>query len=77
MKSNDLKTSLYSLEDIYYLHVQYDTDDEDDMRKTDVFSVLSEFATASNMTIHRLQEYGNVIMESDVFTQIDKYFGTP
>ena len=44
------------------------------MQKTDVFSVLSEFATASNMTIHRLQEYGNVIMESDVFTQIEQVF---
>ena len=29
-------------------------------KKTDLFSVLSEFGVPSNMTIHRLEEYGNI-----------------
>ena len=73
----DIETSLYSLENIYYLHVKYDIDKMDDMQKTDFFSVLSEFGYPSNVTIHRLQEYGKVVLESDVFNQIKKYFGTP
>ncbi|MCZ2258989.1 adaptor protein MecA [Sporosarcina sp. G11-34] len=70
----DVKTSLYLFEGKYYLHVVYDSEVMDDNRKTDYFNVLTEFATPSNVTIHRLEEYGKVIMDSDVFKQIDKYF---
>ena len=77
IKSHDVKTSLYSFEDSYYLHVLYDVSVLDHSQKLNIISVLSEFATRSNMTIHRLQEYGNVVMDSDVFSQVKKYFGTP
>jgi len=77
MKGYDVTTSLYSLENNFYLHVLYDAPEMDDMQKTDLYSVITEFGPASNITIHRLKEYGNVIMESDVFTQIDTFFGTP
>ena len=70
----EANTSLYLLEDIYYLHVAYEENTMDEKRKTDMFSILSEFGTSSNMTIHRLEEYGKVIMDADVFTQIEKYF---
>lgn len=77
VKEYNVTTSLYSLDNTFYLHVLYDAPDMDDMQKTDLYSVITEFGTASNMTIHRLEEYGNVIMESDVFTQTDSFFGTP
>lgn len=70
----EVQTSLYSFEDKFYLNVIYDTDKMDDARKADFFSVLSEFGTTSNMTIHRLEEYGTVIMGSDVFEMIKQYF---
>jgi len=70
----EAKTSLYFVDDMYYLYVAYDEEEMDEQQKTDMFSILSEFGTQSNMTIHRLEEYGKVIMESDVFTQIRKYF---
>ncbi|MBE1557158.1 adaptor protein MecA [Sporosarcina limicola] len=71
----DVQTSLYSFEDKFYLYLEYDTETMEDARKTDLFSVLSEFGAPSNMTIHRIKEYGNVIMESDVFTKVQHYFG--
>ena len=71
---NEANTSLYFLEDTYYLHVAYDEETMDEKRKTDMFSILSEFGTSSNMTIHRLEEYGDIVMKSDVFGQIKKYF---
>lgn len=68
------KTALYVHEDDYYLHVEYDLDLMTNEDKTNMFSVLSEFARPASMTIHRLQEYGKVIFDKDVFTQIEKYF---
>jgi len=75
MKEYEVKTSLYSFENNFYLHVLYDDEVMDDSRKTDLFSVLSEFGLPSNMTIHRIEEYGNLIMDSDVFATIQRYFG--
>jgi len=69
-----VKTSLYSYEDKYYLYVTYDEDSEDS-RKTDFCSVMTEHGAISLMSIHRLQEYGNLIIENDVFETIDHYFG--
>ena len=74
MKEYEVKTSLYSFENKYYLHVLYNDEEMDDSRKTDLFSVLSEFGLPSNMTIHRIEEYGNLIMDSDVFATIQAIF---
>lgn len=68
------KTSLYLYENQYYLHVLYDEALMDTHQKTNMFSVLSEFGRPSKVTIHLLEEYGKVIIEDDVFTQIEKYF---
>jgi adapter protein MecA 1/2 len=75
MLDYEVETSLYSFENNYYLYLKYDTEAMDDSRKTDLFSVLSEFGVPSNMTIHRIEEYGNLLMEADVFSKIQKYFG--
>lgn len=70
----EAKTSLYMHESSYYLHVEYDLDEMTNEDKTNMFSVLSEFARPAEMTIHVLQEYGTVIFETDVFSQVEKYF---
>lgn len=77
MKKYDVQTSLYSFENVYYLHVRYNLELMNDQQKTDFYSVITEFAMPSNMTIHRLEEYGNLIMASDVFEQIEQYFNAP
>ncbi len=74
MKGYEADTSLYAFENNYYLHVVYDTELMDDKRKADMLSVLSEYGAPSNVTIHRLVEYGTTVMASDVFDQISKYF---
>jgi len=68
------KTSLYSFEDKYYVYLEYDDETMEDARKSDLYSVLSEFGVPSNMTIHRMKEYGNLVMDSDVFSKIQNYF---
>lgn len=74
MHKFDAQTSLYVYESNYYLHVSYDTEEMTSQDKTNMFSVLSEFSRPTGVTIHMLQEYGKIIFESDVFTQIEKYF---
>ena len=68
------KTSLYSFEGNYYIYLEYDDETMEDARKSDLYSVLSEFGVPSNMTIHRLEEYGNLVMDADVFSTIQTYF---
>ena len=68
------ETSLYSYENDYYLRVVYDQDLMDEQEKVNMFYVLNEFSKPSKMTIHILEEYGNIIMDSDVFNQLQKYF---
>ncbi|MCG7344646.1 adaptor protein MecA [Sporosarcina sp. ACRSL] len=70
-----VKTSLYSFENKFYLYVLYDESKMDDEDKSDFCSIVSEFASLSQVTIHRLEEYGKVIMESDVLATVNKYFG--
>ncbi|WP_342508988.1 adaptor protein MecA [Sporosarcina sp. FSL K6-2383] len=76
MDGYNVNTSLYSYDNHYYLHVAYEDETMDEGRKTDLYSVVSEFGMPSNLTIHRLKEYGKVVMDSDVFTTIQHYFGT-
>lgn len=70
----EASTSLYFYDGTYYLNVAYDQDEMDEKSKADMFSLISEFAMTSNMTIHRLEEYGKVIMDTDVFDQIVEHF---
>jgi len=70
-----VESSLYSFENKFYLYVIYDESIMDDDDKSDFCSLISEYGSLSQVTIHRLNEYGKVIMESDVLATVKKYFG--
>lgn len=70
-----VESSLYSFENKFYLYVIYDESKMDDDDKSDFCSLISEYGSLSQVTIHRLEEYGKVIMESDVLATVNKYFG--
>jgi adapter protein MecA 1/2 len=70
-----IKTSLYSLSDKYYLYIEFPEQDFSDEEEIDnILSVLLEYGLESNVTIHRLEEYGNKIIGEDVFSVIRKHF---
>jgi len=70
-----IKTSLYSLSDKYYLYIEFPEQDFSDEEEIDnMLSVLLEYGLESNVTIHRLEEYGNKIIGDDVFSVIRKHF---
>ena len=70
-----VKSSLYSFENKFYMHVIYDEAEMDDEDKSDFCSIISEYGSLSQVTIHRLEEYGKIIMESDVLETVHKYIG--
>lgn len=70
-----VESSLYSFENKFYLYVIYDESKMDDDDKSDFCSLISEYGSLSQVTIHRLNEYGKVIMDSDVLATVNKYFG--
>jgi adapter protein MecA 1/2 len=74
LKEEALRTSLHLFEDSYYLHVGFDSlvGDEEDL--DDVVSVLTEYLQRTNVTIHRIEEYGKTIIAEDVFGTIAEHF---
>lgn len=70
-----VKTSLYSYSDQYYLYIEFPEEDFEDEEEIDnILSVLLEYGLESNITIHRLEEYGNKIIDNEVFKVVRKHF---
>lgn len=74
VKHYAVDTKLYYYQETYYLHVRYHLDAMSNKDKANFISVLGEFIKTSYMTSHVLNEYGKVIMEDNVFDQIETYF---
>lgn len=74
MKDAILESTLFHYEGEYYLYVRFDHEATDFEWENDLSQML-EFSTESGLTEHILQEYGKVIIASDVFNEIRKYFG--
>ncbi|MFS0782867.1 adaptor protein MecA [Bacillus sp. 1P06AnD] len=68
------RSSLYAYDNKYYLFVEFDEDVEDEEIVDNTLSILLEYGTESALTIHRLQEYGKLVIEEDVFQTIQHYF---
>jgi|SRR5579875_1297447 len=69
-----LVTKLYYFEGKYYLYTEFPEElfAEDDI--DDILSILLEYGYETQLTIHRIQEYGKEIIASDVFEVIRKHF---
>lgn len=68
------KSSLYKYESLYYLVVDFE-DVDLDINYYDTLAEVREFLNRSQVTIHRLQEYGELIMKDNCFETAIKYFG--
>lgn len=70
----DESTALYAFEEKYYLYIDYSKSERELSDKIDVESIILEYGTPTNLTIHRLQAYGTEVMAADVFKTIETYF---
>jgi adapter protein MecA 1/2 len=69
-----LQTKLYSYEGKYFLYLNFPFDAFTEEEIDDLLSVVLEYGTESQRTIHFLQEYGKEVIAEDVFTTVNKYF---
>ncbi|PLT30373.1 adaptor protein MecA [Peribacillus deserti] len=69
-----VNTKLFALENKYYLYVEFLEEEDDEEEIDNVLSILLEYGSESNMTVHRLEEYGKTVMDQDVFETVKKYF---
>ena len=67
-----VKSALYKWEEYYYLYV--DLKDMEIQEAKNIVALCSEYLSASKMTIHRLEEYAEVIIPEDCFETIISYF---
>ncbi|MFC0523125.1 genetic competence negative regulator [Pontibacillus salicampi] len=65
--------SVYYMDSTYYM--QLEEKDLDIHDRESVIAIMSEFASPSTVTSHRLQEYGKEIMKDNAVHLLTKYFG--
>src|SRR5699024_2949235 len=66
----DVVTVLYHHDNKYYLYVELSPSLIDEQE--DILSQVLEYSHESDMTYHFLDEYGQVIIDKNVFTEIKK-----
>jgi len=71
---DDLITKFYHFEGKYYLYTEFPEDLFEEDEIDDILSVLLEYGYETQITIHRVQEYGKEIISKDVFDELRKYF---
>jgi adapter protein MecA 1/2 len=69
-----LVTKLYSYEGKYYLFVEFLEEDFDEDQIDDSLSMLLEYGVETQVTLHRVEEYGKLIIPENVFAELRKYF---
>ncbi|MBS4188887.1 adaptor protein MecA [Bacillus sp. FJAT-49705] len=71
---DNIPTKLFSFEGKYYLFVEFPEElfAEEDI--DNLLSILLEYGIETQVTIHRVEEYGNLIIAEDVFEKLRTYF---
>ncbi|MBV6682961.1 adaptor protein MecA [Rossellomorea sp. RS05] len=77
MKDQSLEqmaTKLLAYENKYYLYIKFSEEHFTEEEMENTLSMLLEYADESRMTVHRLEEYGKVVMAEDVFGTLRTHF---
>ncbi|MCY8526734.1 adaptor protein MecA [Bacillus atrophaeus] len=74
LKVNGSKTTLYSFENRYYLYVDFQEMSDEEVENQ--LSILLEYTYESSISIHRIEEYGKLIISEDVLNTIKKHFAS-
>lgn len=71
---DNLVTQLFHFEGKYYLYTEFPEDLFEEDEIDDLLSLLLEYGYETQLTIHRIQEYGKEIISEDVFGTLRKHF---
>ncbi|KEF38350.1 negative regulator of genetic competence, sporulation and motility [Schinkia azotoformans MEV2011] len=72
--SDGLISSLYHFDSKYYLYIGFDEEMLEEENEDDILCQILEFGFESRLSIHRIQEYGKEVMESNALQQIKQHF---
>lgn len=70
----ELESKLFAFENKYFMHIRFSKDDYDEESIEDTLAIFLEYGDESGYTLHRLEEYGKVVIDGDVFGTLRKYF---
>ncbi|OCA84253.1 adaptor protein MecA [Bacillus sp. FJAT-27225] len=71
---DEIQTRLFHFEGKYYLYIEFPEGEFEEDKIDDLLSILLEYGEESQITIHRLEEYGKEVMNQNVFMEIRKHF---
>lgn len=71
---DEIATRLFHFENKYYLYTEFPEGQFNEDQIDDLLSILLEYGNESQVTIHRLEEYGKEILSQDVFSELRKHF---
>lgn len=71
---DELLTKLYHFEGKYYLYTEFPEELFAEDEIDDILSILLEYGYETQLTIHRIQEYGKEIIPENVFAVLRKHF---
>lgn len=69
-----LNTKLYANNNQYYLMIQFPTEDYNEKVLYDQLSIILEYGDESRLTVAYLEDYGKLILEGNVISQLKTYF---
>jgi adapter protein MecA 1/2 len=70
---SDVKNDLYVLDNMYYLDITFDESMEAKLQD-DILSQMLEYGEETPVTIHRVQEYGKLLIEDDALAELKGHF---
>lgn len=73
IKTESFEDSLFHHDSKYYLYVTF-YDAYSESEQDDVLSQMLEYGDEADMTIHRLEEYGKVIIQDNALEQLNEKF---
>jgi adapter protein MecA 1/2 len=71
---DDINTSLFHFEGTYYLFAEFPEEQFEEDQIDDILSILLEYGHETQVTIHRIEEYGKEIISENVFAELRKHF---
>ncbi|AXF55673.1 adaptor protein MecA [Salicibibacter kimchii] len=73
VKLDYVQNEIYAMENVYYLHIVFD-DYYDEEEQDNILSRVLEYGHESDVSIHRIREYGKTVVPENGVEVLDAYF---
>ncbi|WP_059103998.1 adaptor protein MecA [Shouchella shacheensis] len=74
VSAEEVKNTLYHFQGRYYLYVYFDNETHSEDEQDNILSRMLEFGYESELSVHRLQEYGKTVMADHALSELKDTF---